>query len=102
MCKLGSDLNTLSKWYGSFNVVCCFNLCLGGCLSLSFVLPVYLNHQQHVTFRCAVYVHITVHHKSMYLEDEQDAVPSSLYLFYCQVTTCFGRLPHPSSGVHKL
>jgi len=27
-----------------------------------------------------------VHHKYMYLENQQDAVLSSLYLFYCQVT----------------
>ena len=32
------------------------------------------------------YVHISVHHKSMYLEDQRDTVLSSLYLFYCQVT----------------
>ena len=32
------------------------------------------------------YVHSTVHHKTLYLEDQQDAVLSSLYLFYCQVT----------------
>jgi len=29
------------------------------------------------------YVHISVYHKSTYLEDQRDAVPSSLYLFYC-------------------
>ena len=33
-----------------------------------------------------VYVHISVHHKSMYLEDQRDAVLSKLYLCYCQVT----------------
>jgi len=32
------------------------------------------------------YVHISMHHKSVYLEDQRDAVLSSLYLFYCQVT----------------
>jgi hypothetical protein len=32
------------------------------------------------------YVHVAVHHKSMYLEDQSDAVLSSLYLLYCQVT----------------
>ena len=32
------------------------------------------------------YVHIFVHHKSLYLGDQRDAVLSSLYLFNCQVT----------------
>jgi hypothetical protein len=32
------------------------------------------------------YVRISVHHKAMYLEEQRDAVLSSLYLFYCQVT----------------
>ena len=31
------------------------------------------------------YVHISVHHKSMNLEDQRDAFLSSLYLFHCQV-----------------
>jgi len=37
----------------------------------------------------------------MYLEDQQDAVLSSLYLLpsHC---TCFWCPSHPSSGVHKL
>jgi len=33
-----------------------------------------------------LYVHISLHHKSMHLEDQRDAVLISLYLFYCQVT----------------
>jgi len=37
----------------------------------------------------------------MYLEDQQDAVLSSLYLLPSH-TTCFRCLPHPSSWVHKL
>jgi len=32
------------------------------------------------------YAHISVSHKSLYLEDQRDALLSSLYLFYCQVT----------------
>ena len=32
------------------------------------------------------YVHISMHHKSMYLEDQRDAALISLYLFHCQVT----------------
>jgi hypothetical protein len=32
------------------------------------------------------YVHVLLHHKSMYLEDQRDAILSSLYLLYCQVT----------------
>jgi hypothetical protein len=32
------------------------------------------------------YVHVSVHHKSIYLEDQRDAVLSSLYLLYFQVT----------------
>jgi len=40
----------------------------------------------------------------IYLEDWRDAVLSNLYLFILlpSHSTCFGCLPHPSSGVHKL
>ena len=54
---------------------------------------------QSVQFSCFFffYVHISVHHKSMYLEDQRDAVLSSLYLLYCQVTlfvSCVSRTHH--------
>jgi len=32
------------------------------------------------------YVHISMHHKSMYLEVQRNADLNSLYIFYCQVT----------------
>jgi len=35
-----------------------------------------------------------MHHKSMYLEDQRDAVLSSLYLFYCQVTLHVSGVSH--------
>jgi hypothetical protein len=35
------------------------------------------------------YVHGSVHHKSMYLEDQRDAVLSSLHLLYFQVIYVF-------------
>jgi hypothetical protein len=40
------------------------------------------------------YVHISVHHKSMYLEDQRDEALSSLYLFYCQVTLQVSGVSH--------
>ena len=33
-----------------------------------------------------IYVHISVHHKFMFLKDQRDAILSSTYLLYCQVT----------------
>jgi len=39
---------------------------------------------------------------SIYLEDQRDAVLSSLFILLPNHSTCFGCLPHPSSGVHKL
>jgi hypothetical protein len=41
--------------------------------------------QRHLNY-LFFYVRFSVHHKSMNLEDQRDAVLSSLYLFYCQVT----------------
>jgi hypothetical protein len=38
------------------------------------------------SYKDEFYVHISMHHKSMYLEDQRDAVLSNHYLFYCQVT----------------
>ena len=32
------------------------------------------------------YVYVSMHHKSVYLEDQRDAVLNGLYLFYYQVT----------------
>ena len=56
--------------------------------SLSCVLTPLLIHIFCRPSECMLvfYVHISVHHKSMYLEDQRDAVLSSLYSFYCQVT----------------
>jgi len=39
------------------------------------------------------YVYISLHLKSMYLEDQRDAVLNSLYLFYCQVTLHISGVP---------
>jgi hypothetical protein len=49
------------------------------------------------------YVHISLHHKSIYLEDQRDAVLSSLYFVILPShSTYFGCLEQPTSGVHKL
>ena len=42
-----------------------------------------------------VYVHISVHHNSMYLEDQRDAVLSSLYLFTAESLYMFRVSPAP-------
>jgi len=45
-----------------------------------------INLTTYITLLLLFHVHISVHHNSMYLEDQQDAALSGLYLFYCQVT----------------
>ena len=48
------------------------------------------------------YVHGSVHRKSIFINIQRDATICSLYFILLQYhSTCFGCLPHPSSGVHK-
>ena len=49
-----------------------------------------------------VYVHGSVHRKSILINVQRDATICSLYFILLQYhSTCFGCRPHPSSGVHK-
>ena len=45
------------------------------------------------------YFHISVHRKSMYLEEQRDAVLSSLCLFYCQVTLHVSGVSRTTTGI---
>jgi hypothetical protein len=47
------------------------------------------------SYKDEFYVHISVYKKSMYLEDQRDAVLSSLYLFYCKSLYMFRVSPAP-------
>jgi len=54
-------------------------------------------------FSSAMMQLITKEFLGMYLEDQRDAVLSSLlFVVLPSHSTCFGCLPHPSSGVPKL
>ena len=49
-----------------------------------------------------IYIHGSVHHKSILINVQRDATVCSLYSILLQDhTTCSGCRPHPSSGVHN-